>query len=89
MRKKVREASGRFITELVATHPDVTGELLDERTRWVDARVRIKCTSYEQIDGVMKMVAYLTTKYYLDEGLYITGSAYHPGSMIFPQDEPA
>ena len=89
MRKEVREASNRYMEEILALHPDVTVELLDEQTPWVDARVRVKCTSYDQISNVMEVVSHLTTTYYLDEGVYITGSAYHPGSMIFPEDEPA
>lgn len=89
MRKKVRETAGSYIKELKARHPDITVDLLDEQTPWVDARLRIKCISLDQIDEVMELVARLTTGYYLDEGVYITASAYHPGSMIFPEDEPA
>jgi len=88
MRKNVREIAGRYIKELQAYHPDVTVELLDEQTPWVDARLQIKCTSLDQIDVVMEQVAHLTTGYYLDEGVNITASAYHPGSTIFPAGEP-
>ncbi len=88
MRKKVRETAGRYIKELQTRHPDITVELLDEKTPWVDARLRIKCTSSDQIDDIREIVAHLTTGYYLDEGVYITASAYHPGSMIFPEGEP-
>ena len=88
MREKVRETAGKFIQEITACHPGVTVELLDEQTPWVDARLRIKCTSLDQIDDVMELVAHLTTGYYLDERVYITASAYHPGSMIFPEGEP-
>ena len=79
MRTKVYEVVSEFIRELVASHPDITVELLDERTPWVDQRLRIKCASYEEIDDVAETVAQLTTRYYLDEGVYITGTAYHPG----------
>ena len=72
MRKKVRELPDNYIQELKAGHPDITVELLDEQTPWVDARLRIECTSLDQFD----------------EGVYITASAYHPASMIFPEDEP-
>ena len=89
MRENVRETAGSYIKELKARHPDVTVELLDEQTPWVDARLRIKCTSPDQIDEVMELVAHLTTGYYLDDGVYITASAYHPASMIFPEDDPA
>ena len=88
MRKKVREIAGRYIKELQARHPDVTVELLDEQTPWVDARLRIKCTSLDQIDDVMELVAHLTTGYYLDEEVNIIATADHPGSMIFPAGEP-
>jgi len=88
MRKKVRETAGKYIQELKAGHPDITVELLDEQTPWVDARLRIKCTTYDQIDEVMELVAHLTTDYYLDEGVKITATAYHPGSMFFPEDDP-
>ncbi len=88
MRKKVRETAGRFIQELKAGHSDITVELLDEQTPWVDARLHIECTSLDQIDEVMELVAHLTTDYYLDEGVNITATADHPGSMIFPAGEP-
>ena len=88
MREKVRETADKYIKELRARHPDVTVELLDEQTPWVDARLRIKCTSLDQIDEDMELVAHLTTGYYLDEGVNITAMADHPGSMIFPEDDP-
>jgi len=88
MHKKARDTAGSYIKELKARHPDITVELLDEQTPWVDARLRIKCTSLDQVDEVMELVAHLTTGYYLDEEVYITATADHPGSMIFPDDEP-
>ena len=88
MRKKVRDTADRYIKGLLARHPDITVELLDEQTPWVDARLRIKCTSLDQIDEVMELVAHLTTDYYLDEGVNITATADHPASMIFPAGEP-
>ncbi len=79
MRKKVRQTVDRFIKELKAQHPGVTVELLDHQSLWVDASVRILCTSSEQIDDVMETEAHLTTGYYLDEGVYITASAEYTG----------
>ena len=75
-----RVGISEFIEELRSSHPDVVVELLDEQSPWVDQRVRIKCASYEEVDDVAETVAQLTTKYYLDEGVYITGATYHPGS---------
>lgn len=71
MRSKVDEVVSKFIRELRARHPRVTVELLDWRSPWVDASVRIKCPSEDEIDEVMETEAHLTTKYYLDEGVYI------------------
>ncbi len=87
MRKKVLETAASYIKELKSRHPDITVKLLDEQTPWVDARLQIKCTSLDQIDEVMELVAHLTTGYYLDEGVNITASADHPGSMIFPEEQ--
>ena len=82
MRKEVRETADKFIRELETCHPGIVVELLDEQTPWVDARVRIKCVSHEQADDVEETLARLTTDYYLDEGVYITGSAYHSGPLL-------
>jgi hypothetical protein len=80
MRTKVQEVVSDFIQELVDRHPRVLVELLDEKTPWVDQRVRVRCSSYEDMDDVSETVAELTTKYYLDQGIYITGPVYHPAS---------
>ena len=55
-------------------------ELLDEKTPWVDQRIRVKCTSQEETYDFSETVAELTTKYYLDQGVYITGPVYHAAS---------
>lgn len=82
MRKEARETAGRFIQELERLHPGIAIELLDEQTPWVDARVRVKCASHDQVDDVMETLARLTTDYYLDEDVYITGSAYFSGPLL-------
>ncbi len=82
MRKEVREAADRFIAELKALHSDIRVELLDGKTPWVDALVRVKCVSHEQVDEVAETMARLTTDYYLDEGVYITGSEYFSGPLF-------
>ena len=82
MRKEVRETAERFIQELERRHPGIAVQLLDEGTPWVDALVRVKCTSHEQADDVAETMASLTTQYYLDESIYITGSAYFSGPLL-------
>ena len=82
MRKEVQETAGRFIQELQVHHPGITTELLDGATPWVDALVRVKCASNDQADDVMETLARLTTDYYLDEDVYITGSAYYSGPLL-------
>lgn len=82
MRKEVQETAGRFIQELQVHHPGITVELLDGATPWVDALVRVKCASRDQADDVMETLARLTTDYYLDEDVYITGSAYFSGPLL-------
>jgi len=82
MRKEVQETAGRLIQELERLHPGIAVELLDGATPWVDALVRVKCASHDQADDVMETLARLTTDYYLDEDVYITGSAYHSGPLL-------
>jgi hypothetical protein len=80
MRTKVDEIVSRFVCELRERHPNVVVELLDWQSPHVDAWVRIKCPSLEEIDDVVETEAHLATKYYLDEGVYIqvTASCFDP-----------
>jgi aromatic ring hydroxylase len=80
MRTKVQEVVSDFIQELADRHPNVIVELLEDKNPWVDQRVRVKCASQEDTYDVSETVAELTTKYYLDQGVYITGPVYHPAS---------
>lgn len=82
MRKEVQETAGRFIQELQGHHPGIEVELLDGATPWVDALVRVKCASHDQVDYVSETLARLTTDYYFDEDVYITGSAYFSGPLL-------
>ena len=82
MRKNVQETASRFIQELQVHHPGITVELLEGPTPWVDALVRVKCASHDQVDDVAETLARLTTDYYLDEDVYIAGSAYFPGPLL-------
>ena len=82
MRKEVRETAGRFISELKALHPGIAVELLDGRTPSVDALLRVKCVSLDQVDDVAETMSRLTTKYYLEENIYITGSEYFSGPLL-------
>lgn len=81
MRNKVQETASRFIRELQVHHPGIKVELLDGATAWVDALVRVKCASHDQVDDVAETLARLTTDYYLDEDVYIAGSAYFSGPL--------
>lgn len=82
MRSKVDETISKFVQELRDSYPDVVVELLEGRPPVVDAQLRIECTSHEQIDHVSETVAHLTTKYYLDEGVYIQASATYTGPFL-------
>mgnify|MGYP001565011478 FL=1 len=82
MREEVREAADRFIGELKALHSGIRVELLDGKTPWVDALVRVKCVSHEQVDDVAETMSHLTVKYYLEENIYITGSEYFSGPLL-------
>jgi hypothetical protein len=75
MRGKVEETVSKFVHELRERHPNVIVELLDWQSPHVDAWVRIKCPSLEEIDDVIETEAHLATKYYLDEGVYIQVTA--------------
>ena len=81
MRAKVRTVANYYIAELKELYPDVEVELLDEQTYSADAWVRIKCATHEQVEEIMETVGDLTTKFYVDRGVYIQGSASHTGSV--------
>jgi hypothetical protein len=74
MRTKVQEAVNSFIQDLTANHPEVIVEILNADGPEVDACLRVECATYEQMDEVAETVAHLTTKYYLDEGVYVEAS---------------
>ncbi len=90
MTRHIEETVNRYVEELRKQHPGLTVELLDGHSKWVDARLRVRCGSHEQIDNVMETVAHLTTKFYLDEGVYITASASLAGAAweTNPQGSP-
>jgi hypothetical protein len=81
MRTKVREAVSSFIQDLRASHLKVIVEILDANSPEVDAQLRVKCATYEQMDEVAETIAHLTTKYYLDEGVYIETSTSYSGPI--------
>jgi hypothetical protein len=81
MRTKVQEALSSFIQDLRARHPKVIVEILNADGPEVDASVRVKCATYDQIDEVAETIAHLTTKYYLDEGVYIETSTSYSGPI--------
>lgn len=81
MRTKVQEAVNRFIQDLKVNHPEVIVEILNGDAPEVDAWLRVECVTYEQMDEVAETVAHLTTKYYLDEGIYIEASTSYSGPI--------
>jgi hypothetical protein len=81
MRTKIDEVVSNFIQELRAKYPAIVVKILDCKSPHVDAYLRVKCASHDQVDDVMETVAHLTTKYYLDEGVYIQGSASFAGPL--------
>ena len=81
MTKHVEETVNRYIEEIKNRHPNVSVEVLKGQSRWVDAHLGISCSSHKQADEVMESVAHLTTKFYLDDGVYITASASFSGPM--------
>ncbi|MFQ6031201.1 MAG: hypothetical protein ACE5Q6_27365 [Dehalococcoidia bacterium] len=81
MTKHVEETVNRYMEEMKNRHPGVSVELLDGQSRWVDAHLRISCSSHGQVEEVMESTAHLTTKYYLDDGVYITASESFSGPM--------
>lgn len=81
MTKHVEETANKYMEEIKNRHPDVTLSLVNGQSQWVDAHLRISCSSRKQVEKVMESVAHLTTKFYLDDGVYITAAASFPGSM--------
>ena len=79
MTKHVEETVSRYMEEIKNRHQDVSVELLNGQSRWVDAHLRISCSSHSQVEIVLESVAHLTTKFYLDDGVYITASASFSG----------
>ena len=81
MRKEVRKVANMYVKEFKAAFPHTPVELIDEQTPWVDAREKTYGSSQDEIDEVSELLAHLTPKHYLDEGVYITGSASHSGPV--------
>jgi hypothetical protein len=81
MRTKVQEAVNSFTQDLTANHTEVIVEILNADGPSVDAWLRVECATYKQMDEVAETVAYLTTKYYLDEGVYIEASTLYTGPI--------
>ena len=81
MTKHVEERANRYTEELRKRHPGLTVDMIDGQSLWVDARLQVNCLSHKQVGQVLETVAKLTTKFYIDEGVYITASASFSGPM--------
>ncbi len=75
MRDRVRDVGESYVSELEGFHPDVEAVLLEPQSSTADASVRITCGARQQVRIVMETAARLTSKYFLDEGIYIQASA--------------
>lgn len=81
MIRHVEDTAKRYIEELKALHSGLDVELVDDVSPWIDAHLRVKCTSHEQVWQVMETAAQLTPKFYMDDGVYITASPTFTGPM--------
>jgi len=75
MTKHVEDTINRYSEELRKQHLGLTVDIIDGQSPWVDARLQVNCLSHEQVGQVLETVAKLTTKFYIDEGVYITACA--------------
>jgi len=83
MIRHVEETVSRYVEELRKHHSGLIVELVDGGSPWIDAHLRVKCTSDDQVCQVLETVARLTSDIYMDDGVYITASPSFSGP--FPQ----
>ena len=81
MIRHVEDTVNKYIDDLRKVHPGLAVELRDNQSPWVDARLHIRCSSHEQVGDVFETIAHLTTKFYLDEGVYIMATASFSGPV--------
>lgn len=81
MIRHVEDKVNRFVEELKKQHSGLVVEMIEGTSPWIDANLRVMCTSHEQVGRVMETVAQLTTKFYIDDGVYISASANFTGPM--------
>ena len=81
MIKHVEDTANRYVEELKELHSGLEVEVVEDESPWIDARLKVKCTSHEQLWEVLDTVAQLTTDFYMDHGVYITTSPTFTGPM--------
>ncbi len=86
MIKHVEDTVNRYVEELRTRHTGLVVELNDGQSPWVDARLRVRCLSDEEIINVIETVAHLTTRFYIDDGVFIDASVVSSG-VTFPTEE--
>lgn len=81
MIRHVEDVANRYVEELRKQHAGLVIELFDGESPWIDANLRVMCTSGEQVLQVIETVARLTSNFYMDDGVYIEASASFTGPM--------
>ena len=81
MIRQVEDTVNRYVEELRKQHSGLLVELVDGGSPWIDAHLRVKCTSHDQVWQVMETVAHLTSEFYMDDGVYITAFPLFTGPM--------
>ena len=79
MTKHVEDTVHKYVEQLIQQQPGLAVELIDGQSPWIDACLKVTYLSYEQVDQLAETTAHLTTKFYIDEGVYITASASFTG----------
>ena len=79
MTKHVEDTVHKYVEQLMQQHPGLAVKSIDGQSPWVDAYLKVTCSSHEQVDQVAETTAHLTTNFYIDEGVYITASATFTG----------
>ena len=74
MIKHVEDTAKKYVGELEELHSGLDVELVEDASPWIDAHLRVKCTSHDQVLQVLETVAHLTSKFYMDDGVYIEAS---------------
>ena len=87
MRKKAKMLAERLAQELKSSYPGVLVDIRDPSTTVAEAWIQVTCGSHDQVDDVTEDLGHLTTKYYLDEGVYFQVSVTYSGPIPHPVKE--